>query len=325
MRIANAIIRQSYDGKKPVAPMLDIRYGNMEGIVPHIARLIDNKYFDEWVHHAAYVSSNIIPVVIRVPKVFQLFESSDLRKKLTETWVAMMTIAPTQIDGFKGTVTVETESHKIGGAGEEHEEFVKANRERTTITNTYTERLGKPYNRFLDFIIRYLIEDPDTGFALVNSLPLLDGGIKKGELYTPDYYTGTVLYFEPDRIHRNIVEAYLCTNIAPKSAGEITSKKEIGANKELKEYQIEFTSITQQNENVKVIAQQILDKMTIVNSTPDTAPVAIHDDDFKLANSTEFQFNEKPIENVGNFTAYNSKETFVSSTKETTSTSSTTK
>jgi len=297
MRISGYKDNTGFDGKN-TSPRLNIQEAGYDGFLPNITKLVNNESVDMWIQNSAYISRNLIPVIVRTPKMFDVLVDNKLGDRLRNVYIAMMTHLPITIDGFKATVTLETAEHRVGAAGEMHEEFVKSTRERTTITKTYNEKLGKPINRFWDFIIRYGIMDPDTQSALITTLNIKPNTLEKGGLLTADYYTGTILYIEPDMINKNVVEAYLCQNVAPKTAGEISSKRDLGASGELREYSIEFTSITTSNESVRAGAQAILDKMTIFNRNPDSEVVGINEKELKDSLATQFSFNEEAMDGI---------------------------
>jgi len=302
-------IRKTNDLGVESTPRLNLLDAGYDGFYPELAKTIGGKNFEKWMNNAAYVSNNIIPIVVRTPKMFDVLADATLGARLRNLYIAVMTHIPLTITGFEATVTLETAEHRAGAAGELHEEFTKASRSRTRITKTYVEKLGKPLNRFFDFIIRYGIKDPDTQSPLLTTLTLTDNSLEKGELLTPDYYTGSILYLEPDMINKNVVEAYYCVNVAPKSAGEVVSKRDLGAGGETKEYSIEFTSITRSGEAIRRSTQLVLDRMSIFDKSPDKNEiVAIHDDELARSLSNEFSFNEEPVSafEINDNTAFNS-------------------
>jgi len=295
MRLTDAIQKTGENGVSST-PRINLLDAGYDGFYPELAKTIGGKNFEKWMNNAAYVSNNIVAVVVRTPKMFDVLADAALGARLRNLYIATMTHIPLTITGFEATVTLETAEHRSGAAGELHEEFTKASRSRTRITKTYVEKLGKPLNRFFDFMIRYGIKDPDTQSPLLTTLSLVDNSLVKGELLTPDYYTGSILYFEPDMINKNVVEAYYCVNVAPKTAGEVTSKRDLGSGGETKEYSIEFTSITRSGEAIRRSTQTVLDRMSIFDKNPDRDEIiAIHDDELARNLSNEFSFNESPV------------------------------
>jgi len=264
-RLKNAILAkdQAYAGH---APNLDLAYGGMNGVAAAIGRIgQDGNNYDEWVSNKAYVRRNIIPVVISYPKAFDFF-SPDIKKKLVETYNALMTLHPLTIDGLQSGLTVEFDEHDVGGAGEKQEEITNVTRARTVVSKTYKEKEGKAIQKFIDFVIRYLYLDPDTDKPLVSNLISAESAYSG--IYTPDYYTGTHLYIEPDVMQKHVVDAYLCTNMMFKSNGDRTSKRDIHSAKETLDLSIEFTSITMSNESVRKLADTVLAGLNVLNTDP---------------------------------------------------------
>ena len=58
--------------------------------------------------------------------------------------------------------------------------------------------------------------------------------------FTDDVYT--ILFVEPDFAHKE-VEAWLCTNMFPKAAGEVTGKRDLSAAGEMLTYSVEMPSM----------------------------------------------------------------------------------
>ena len=296
MRLTNAIDKKGYTADT-TSPVINIEDGNFEGYLPELAKVVNGQNYESWINGAAYLSRQIIPVVIRTPKAFDILAEKDLGDRLKKIWINMVTTAPLTITGFNRTLTAETTEHRIGAAGEMFDEFTKVTRARTVVTTTYNERMAKPYNKFLDFIIRYLILDPDTQSPLITTLQLVDGALDKGELYTNDYFTGTIMGIEADVINKNVVETYIVANFAPKSAGESTARRDLGGSAEMAEYSIEWTGITTSGESARVYGQTTLDRMTIFKTSPDTAPLFINATEARVANEkSDTGFNKAPIE-----------------------------
>jgi hypothetical protein len=167
------------------------------------------------------------------------------------------------IDGMNATITVETDEHPVGGAGEVQEEFTDTKRERSVPRFTFIEKYGRPIQTFLDFWIRYGLMDPETKFALLGTL----GNSQVGDLLA-DWYSATCLFFEPDPLHKKVNKAWITTNMFPKGTGEITAKRDLTTAQEILTLDVEFTGISQVGLGVNQFAQQILDNINITNADP---------------------------------------------------------
>ena len=248
--------------------MLNIDFGGQFGWSPRLGHIdSDKKNYSEWISNHKYISKNVIAVVIQTPRFFDFMPDP---QKWISAFKSLIELHSKSIEGLNSGLTVEYSEHAVGGAGEMQEEVTNVTRARSTVTHTVEEKAGKPINRFLTDWIRYGLMDPDTKHALIGTLSNW-----KDELYTPEYYTATVLYFEPDITMRHVVEAWLCTNMAPKGNGEVVGKRDLTAAGEAKDIAIEFTSITMYNEPVRRLAQSILNEMTTIKVDPHQLPMFV--------------------------------------------------
>jgi len=261
-RLKDAILdkNKAYAGH---SPMLNLINGGQNGHMANIGRVgQDGLNYDEWISNQAYVRQNVIPMVLKYPKAFDLMPDKQL---WIDTYNSLMTLHPLTIDGLTSGLTVEFDEHAIGGAGEMQEEFTKVSRARSTISNTYKEKAGKAIIKFNDMLIRYLYSDPDV------EKPLIANITKDtfGGMYTPDYYTATHLYIEPDILQRNVVDAWLCTNVMIKGTGDRLGKRDIHSPRETQDVTMELTSITMNNEAVLQLADTMLSQLNIINANPE--------------------------------------------------------
>ena len=269
-RITDAIIGKgtAYAGKDVPAP--DLKYGGMNGHFARIGRVgADGKTYDEWISNQANVQRNIIPVVIRAPKFFNYMPEPE---KWIESYKALMELHASAITGLTSGLTVDVDTHAVGGAGEEQEEVTNVKRAKSVVSTTFKEKANKAITKYLDTYIRYGIMDPDTKKPLVADL--IDSIDKIGGMYTADFYTGTVLYIEPDVTQKYVVDSWLCTNLFPKSNGERTGKRDIHNAGEVPELTIEWGGITMNNNVVSDLAEKILKDLTVLTTIPDNDMVA---------------------------------------------------
>lgn len=83
---------------------LNLAHGGQNGVHAKIGTVIDGKNYDEWMSNQAYISRNIIPIVIRYPKFFDLLPDS---KKWIEAYKALIELHPLSIEGLSSGLTVE--------------------------------------------------------------------------------------------------------------------------------------------------------------------------------------------------------------------------
>lgn len=263
-RISDAVLQKDsvYAGN---APALNLRYGGQDGYMSKIGRIgKDGKTYEEWISNQAYVQRNVIPIVIRAPKFFNFMPEP---KKWIDTYKALIELHPTSITGLQSGLTVAVDEHAIGGAGEMQEEVTNVTRAKTAINMVYKAKAGKAIIKFLDIVIRYGMMDPDTKKPLVaNLIKNIDA---VGGMYTPDFYTGTVLFIEPDVTQKVVVDAWLSTNLFPKTNGERTGKRDIHSAGATPELTIDWGGITMNNDAVLTMADNVLAGLTVLNTSPD--------------------------------------------------------
>lgn len=247
--------------------MIDPVFGGQNGRSPSLGYDDNGTLKSQWISNQGHVSRNIVAVVLQAPEFFNYMQSPE---KWVETLKSLWELHAESIEGLNGSLTVETAEHPIGGAGEQQEEVTNVTRERTTLSLTTKDKMGKPFQTFLDMWIRWGIMDPDTKDPLVSTLRDIDLG-----LYTANNYSATILFFEPDITNKWPVEAWLCANVFPKSKGELTGKKAITEGGELVELSIEWSSITVSDNSVKALAQSIMNDMSVFSQLPTNQPLFV--------------------------------------------------
>jgi hypothetical protein len=233
------------------APMLDLKNGGQMGYMPDHQAIISS---------AAYVRRNIICFLVQHPRGFEDLDQSDT---LIATLKALVELHPKTIDGLQSTLEVEWTENAFGGAGEMQQDVSNVTRARSTPSFTWVEKYGMPINAFLEYWITNLLMDPNSKYPGV-----VTRGSKKVQDLLPDYVGATMLFVEPDPTHSKVMRAWLCTNMMPKSGGEVTGKRDITSAGETLEYSVEFSAITQVGTGVNKFAQQMLDQLTLTGTNP---------------------------------------------------------
>lgn len=214
-----------------------------------------------YISNSTYVRRNTICLTLQGPRGFRDLPNPEI---WFSTFKSLMENGSRTIEGLRSTLTAEYVQNPFGGAGEQQEDIAKVMRERSTPTHVFTERYGKPVNRFFDAWIRYLIQDPETGYPAVASLGLTEGP----QDILPDYTSATCIYIEPDPLHKKVQEAWLVTNMMPKTAGQVEGNRDITAPGQTVDYSIEFTGIQQVGAGVNAFAQRLLDEMNLTGVNP---------------------------------------------------------
>lgn len=250
LRNYNVLLKQEAYTRGGLTPMIDLGYGGQFGWATNLKEVISNQ---------AYLARPIIPVVLEVPGFFQFMPNP---QKWVETLVNLVENQALTIEGLNATVSVDTDSHQVGAAGEVQEEFTKTNRAKSEPQFTWVERVGAPIRSFLTNWIQYGMADPETGYALVGTLE------NAPEDMLMDMYSMTVLFIEPDPMHRNVVQSWLCTNMWPKGAGDAIGKFNKTEAREILKHNIAFTALTQHTLGTNVLAQRVLDDIVMKNANP---------------------------------------------------------
>ncbi len=226
--------------------------------------------FAGYVSNAAYVRRNLIAVLIEAPTGFKHLPEP---KKWVATLKNLIELHPNSIEGLNATLTVEYVEEAVGGAGEMQETASNVTRERSLPVFNWTEKYGKPINAFFTAWISNLIMDPETKIPNVMSRegqdPVTD--------ILPDFHGMTVLFIEPDPTHTGVVEAWLSTNMSPKSGGEVIGARDKTAAGELTQYSIEFTALTQTGVGVRKLAQRYLANLNTTGTNPNVSDAFLKD------------------------------------------------
>lgn len=254
-RITDAILANKAFGNGSTQPMLDITYGGQQGWAPNLT---------EWVSNQAYVRRNLICVLLEAPRFFSVMPDP---QKWVSSLKSLMELHCKSIEGFNAGLTVETDEHPVGGAGEFQQEVTDVKRARTEPSLTFVEKYGMPIQTFLHNWITYGLMDPDTKYAMVGTL-----SNQRPDDLLADWYSMSCLFLEPDPQHRKVVKSWVTTNMFPKETGEIIGKRDLTTASEVLNLTVPFTGISQFSMGTNLFAQQILNTINMNNSNPYLRP-----------------------------------------------------
>ena len=243
------------------APMVDIAgHQGYEGHLPDLSSYVTN---------GSYVRRNLVAIVLATPKGFDHLPDGELWHK------ALKAIIETQsksISGIVSTLNLEFTENTIGGAGEVQSDIANVTRTPSTPTHGAIEKPGKPISRLMAGWILNLLGDPETKVPRIMTMASNQG---KDIDLLPDDVSMTVLYFEPDHTFRHVLEAWLCTDMKPKSGPVTEGSREMTAAGAPLEHSLEFTCIQQVGANVNALAQRELDKMNLGGVNPTDRPAIV--------------------------------------------------
>lgn len=240
------------------APMVDPTYGGQFGHSPD---------YDTWISNGAFVRQNVIPIVMTLPRAFHEHPRS---KELIRIYKNLLELQPRQIQGLNKTISVETVSNPFGGAGEMQEDPVDVKREASNVSMTFQEREGRAISSALEFWITQSMMTPETKFS--NSVY---EAYQSSEDRLADYHAATIMFIEPDKTHRRVVDAWLMTNFYPKGAGTREAGRDLAAALEAPQLNIQFSGIAQHGRGVNALGQQMLDEISLTNASPNHRPAFI--------------------------------------------------
>lgn len=281
-RISDAILDQKAFGRGSTNPMLDVTYGGQQGYAPNLSEVISNQ---------AYVRRPVVAILLEAPRFFSVMPEPE---KWVSSLRSLVEVHARTIDGLNAELTVETDSHPIGGGGEIQEEITDVKRAASTPNFGFVEKYGRPIQTFISNWIRYGMMDPDTKYALAGTLD------KKPEDMLLDWYSMSCLFFEPDPTHTKVVQSWVCTNMFPKGTGEIIGKRDLTAASEILNLTIPFSAVSQYNLGGNVFAQKILDNINLKNANPFNKTSFIQNIDSDVAKASAGY--EKNVEDIGSHT-----------------------
>lgn len=233
---------------------------------PNVSSLDIGGYFgwtpdlNNWLNEQAYVRKPLELKVIESPRFFNLMPNP-------ERWHAafrqLIEVKPTRVEGFNAGLTVATDDHAVGGAGEMHQEPVDVKRARSTPTFHYVEKYGRPIQRMLDIWIRYAIMDPEAKYAMLATL----ANGRPTDLMA-DWWSGTILAYECDPSHTRVEKAWLTTNFYPTETGEVSGLRDLNAPESLLRLSIPWSGISATGNGIVSFAEELLNETSIVNANP---------------------------------------------------------
>lgn len=257
------------------APMINTIHGGQQGYSSVLGKISNGELVNNFISNQAYVSKDVIPILIQAPEFFQYMPDP---KGLEKTLKSIMETHSITIDGLNSTLTVEMEGHAIGGSGEQQEEVTDVTRAVSEPTHEFVEKINKPINKFWENFIRYGIMDENSKVPQVTLLEGFDG---KDRPYDAGMYSFVMLYIEPDTTYTKVVNAWLCGNMIPKTGGENTGKKDKSSPGELSRLSIPFSAITvpSSNKEVYALADKLLNEIASTRITFNSVPTFVKEKD----------------------------------------------
>lgn len=236
------------------SPQLNVAIGGQQGMMqdPH-----------EWTSSANYVRQRILPVLISGPALLKYMSNPAQQLAALKS---LMELMAQKIDGLNSSVTWDYDGPLVGNAGEKFESAIKASRAVSAPAYTWAEKYGMAVTRYWTEYGRQLILDPDLGFPGIVSSPSYKAAGSPPIL--PEQQSIMMLFIEPDITLTSVTNAWLCSNMQPRSAGDIMGSREMGMTGEIKEVAIEFTAFTEIGKAVNTLANKYLDSLKLGDLRP---------------------------------------------------------
>lgn len=213
-----------------------------------------------YISNEAHVSSPLVCIVIQAPLLFGYVTD---KENLNGTFKAMMEEHSHSITGFDAELTVDFDVTPVGGAGQEQHEVINVTRAQPAPVHAMVDKRGRPFQRFLEWWIRYALMDPETKHPLASILNLPEG-VDLG----PDMISAVCLYFEPDPLFRYIDRAWLCVNMMPHTQGTSTSQRNKRDAQEVLNLEIPFTALSEVGAGVELLALNIMRQAKFFEADP---------------------------------------------------------
>jgi hypothetical protein len=250
-RFNNAYAPSTGYGANASANMMNVAQAGTYIFAPDLANLASN---------TPYVSRNLIAILLEAPRFFRY---SPQQNQLVASLKALVEKHCRTIDGLNRTLTADYSDAPSGGAGEVISAISNVTRAVSNPSLGAWELQGRAIQHFLEWWILYGLGDANTKTPLIVS-----DGLVRPEHYNQTFGGMTVLFIEPDPTMQDVVTAYLCTNMQPKSTGDWSNRKDVSQIGQNLELNIEFTALTDSSAGVKVYARDILQSFDLAGLNP---------------------------------------------------------
>ena len=266
MNVKTSIFDQSLnkDGWNNGIASVSLEKGGQFGFLPMIGGIDNEKNISEYMYNQSYLRKDLIAIVLDTPKVFDYLPNPDNWRKAIK---AFFEVHAKTIDGIDSSLTVDTSEKETGLSGGKFKEPINVTRADSNVSIGVVEKYGIPFEILLDTWIRYGMIDPESQAPLATTLP----GMENVDVYSPEFWTCTVLFIEPDVLLRKAVHGWFIGNLFPTSNPDIVGKKDKTAGRELKDMTIEMggMAIPSTNKRVMDLANSVLDSLKLYTRTPD--------------------------------------------------------
>jgi hypothetical protein len=217
----------------------------------------------QWLSSAPHVRQPLVAVLVAAPGLMEF--ATDKAAQIASL-KALIELMPQTIEGLNATVTWEFSENLVGKSGEMLEAPINSLRERSVPVFTWPEKFGYAIAKYWRKFGQDYVRHPDLGRpAIISEQAYIDAG---SPAILPDMQSFSVLFFEPNESMTAVTNAWLCTNMMPKTSGEIIGRKAMGEANEVPEQSVEFTALTMVGKAVDSQAQLYLDSINLNDLDP---------------------------------------------------------
>lgn len=254
----------------PVRQRLDPGFGGAGGHMPD---------FSKWINSQAHLDGQARAVVLQTPNFYKQF-GSDVADNLITMSRAYFETHVRSFEGLNYGLSVETDEHAFGGAGEMFEEYTDVKRARSTPSVTVVEKYGRPFQTWLNFQIRYGLMDPETKTSMVRSLSQ-----RTATHNLSSNYSHTVLFYTTDPMDYEVDKAIICTNMFPKGEGPVELRRNLTEARSILTLTTEWTALSVTGNGVMSLAQALHNQLQLVNANPIYRPALVGQIDPDILNN----------------------------------------
>ena len=247
------------------ARLLNIGHKGFEGLLPSIGAVIDGNTYEAHLSNSLYVGQNVIAKVIATPRFMNYMPNPEAWRSI---WVSLIEEHPKSITGFNSTLTADTDEFDVGATGEQQSALKQVKRSRTNLTFEIPEKMHKSVSKFLGLTLTYGGADYITQRPLasnfISNLDEVGGG------WTPDMWSGTVIFIEPDPTRLEVVDCWLGVQFWFKNTGDRTAKKNLSSGGDTVSLNLETAGIYLGTGKVFEFARELLPKISNIRAIPDS-------------------------------------------------------
>ena len=218
--------------------------------------------------NSPYVRRNVIPFLIEAPRFFDFHPQAD---RLVAGLKAFIEVHSRSIDGLNQQLTVDSGEAPWGGSGERIQTPTNVTRATSNPTHGCWELQGRSITKMIKWWIKWGIGDENTKVPLITTLPsFTEADVRE---YNQTFFGATVLYIEPDPTMREVVSAWLCTNMYPTGTPAFEGSKDASQLGQTLDLNVEFTAFTDVSEGTELFARRMLQRINMAGMNPNDKEV----------------------------------------------------